>query len=127
MVISIICAVLFFFSLGVFEAFVISKLREIDSQTDSTLKYHWSMSIYMNDIPQTDQNIACLGSVSLKIYKKGEYSDFIIPRVDEEIHGIYHSGENKFALSGIVTKVFYNTDIDFIVVECKCTDIQKLK
>ena len=126
-IICIICAVLFFFSLGVFEAFVISKLRKISSQTDNIPKHHWDMGIYMNDIPQTEQNTAHLGSVSLKICERGEYSDLPVPRVGEEVGGVYYSGEDKFEMTGTVTRVFYNVDIGWIVASCKCTDIQKLK
>ena len=126
-IICIICVALFFFSLGVFEAFVISKLRKINSQTDNIPKHHWSMGIYMNDIPQTEQNTVHLGSVSLKIYERGEYSDLVIPRVGEEVGGVYYSGEDKFEMTGIVTSVYYNVDIGWIVASCKCTDIQKLK
>ena len=45
----------------------------------------------------------------------------------EEIGGIYCSGENRFELTGIVKNVFYNTDMNLIVVSCKCIDIQKIK
>lgn len=81
----------------------------------------------MNDIPQTEQNAVHLGSVSLKIDERSEYSDLLIPRVGEEVGGVYYSGEDKFEMTGIVTRIFYNVDIGWIVVSCKCTDIQKLK
>ena len=126
-IINLICVILTGLIAGVFIAFVIFKLRKIDSQTDSIPKHHWSMGVYMNDIPQNGQNTAYLGSVPLKIYEGGEYSDLIVPRVGEEVGGVYYSGKDKFAMRGIVTRVFYNTDIDWIVVSCKCTDIQKLK
>lgn len=129
MVISIICTVLFFFSLGVFASFVVFHLREIKTKTDNipTSKPHWSMGIYMNDIPQTEQNTVHLGSVSLKICERGEYSDLLVPRVGEEVSGVYYSGEDKFEMTGTVTRVYYNVDIGWIVASCKCTDIQKLK
>lgn len=128
-IICIICVALFFFLLGVFEAFFISKLRKIDSQTNDIFKpkHHWSMGIYMNDIPQTEQNTAYLGSVPLKIYKGCECLDTPIPRKGEKISGVYYNRENKFEMTGVVEDVSYNTDIDWIVVECKCTDIQKLE
>lgn len=126
-IIYLICLALIGFSVGAFASFVISKLRKIDFQTDSIHKYYWSMGIYMNDIPQNDQNAPNLSSIPLKIYKKGEYSDLLVPRVGEEISGVYYSGENKFEMTGVVSRVFYNTDMNFIVVDCKCTDIQKLK
>ena len=121
----LICAGLFFFALGAFASFVISKLRKIDSQTDSIHKYHWRMGIYMDDIPQNEQNILRLGSVPLKIYEGDEYLNLPVPRVGEEVDGVYHSGEHKFEMTGIVKDVFYNTDMDLIIVECKCIDIRK--
>ena len=123
----LICAGLFFFALGAFASFVISKLRKIDSQTDSIHKYHWRMGIYMDDIPQNEQNIIRLGSVPLKIYEGDEYLNLPVPRVGEEVGGVYHSGENRFEMTGTVEYVFYNTSMNLIVVSCKCTDIQKLK
>ena len=125
--IYLICIALIGFSVGAFAFFVISKLRKIDSQTDNIPKsnYYWSMGIYMNDIPQNDQNTPNLASIPLKIYKKGEYSELLVPRNGEEISGVYYSGENKFEMTGVVTRVFYNTDMGFIVVDCKCTEIRK--
>ena len=108
-------------------SFVIFKLRKIDSQIDSTFKCHWGMSIYMNDIPQTKQNIVNLNSVPLKHYPWSEYSSFPVPHRNEQIRGFYYSGRHKFELTGIVESVFYNTDINCIMVECKCIDIQNLK
>ena len=127
-IISLICAGLFFFSLGVFEVFVIFKLRKIDSQIDSILKpkHHWSMRVYMDNIPQNEQNILNFGSVPVKIYEKGEYSDFPVPYIGAEVGGIYYSGQHKFSMVGIVSNVHYNTDLDFIVVSCKCTEIRKI-
>ena len=128
-IINLICVILAGFIAGVFIAFVTFKLRKIDSQTNDIFKpkHHWSMGIYMNDIPQTEQNTAHLGSVSLKICERGEYSDLLVPRVGEEVSGVYYSGEDKFEMTGTVTRVFYNVDIGWIVASCKCTDIQKLK
>ena len=128
-IISLICAGLFFFSLGVFEVFVIFKLRKIDSQIDSILKpkHHWSMRVYMDNIPQNEQNVLHLGSVPLKIYEKGEYSEIAVPHIGEEVGGVYYSGQRKFSMEGIVTNVHYNTDLDLIVVSCKCTEIRNLQ
>ena len=128
-IIYLICIALIGFLVGAFASFVISKLREIKDKTDNipTSKLHWSMGVYMDEIPQNEQNTARLVSVPLKIYEKSEYSDIIVPRKGEEISGVYYIGEHKFEMTGIVKDVFYNTDIDWIVVECKCTDIQKLK
>lgn len=128
-IINLICVMLAGLIAGVFIAFVVFKLRKIDSQTDSIPKpkHHWSMGVYMDDIPQNEQNTACLGSIPLKIYEGVEYSDLIVPRVGEEVGDVYYSGKDKFEMKGIVKRVFYNTDIDWIVVSCKCTDIQKLK
>ena len=127
-IISLICAGLFFFSLGVFEVFVIFKLRKIDSQIDSILKpkHHWSMRVYMDNIPQNEQNILNFGSVPVKIYEKGEHSDFPVPYIGAEVGGIYYSGQHKFSMVGIVSNVHYNTDLDLIVVSCKCTEIRKI-
>ena len=125
----LICAGLFFFALGVFEVFVIFKLRKIDFQTDNIPKpnRYWSINIYMDDIPQNEQNILRLGSVPLKIYNGDEYLNLPVPRVGEEVGGVYYSGENRFEMTGIVERIFYNTSMNLIVVSCKCIDIQKLK
>lgn len=124
-IINLICVILAGFIAGVFIAFVVFKLRKIDSQTEDIPKHHWSISIYMNDIPQNEQNTARLVSVPLKIYEKSEYSDIPVPRKGEDIGGVYIS-DNKFYMTGIVEDVFYNTDRDCIVVECKCTEIHKI-
>ena len=123
-----ICVILVSIVAGTFTDFVISKLGEINAKKDSISKpkRHWSMGIYMDDIPQNEQNTAYLGSVPLKIYERGEYSDLIIPRVGEEVGGVHYSGKDKFEMRGIVTRVFYNTDIDWIVVSCKCAEIRKI-
>ena len=124
-IISLICVMLTYFAAGVLSAFVIFKLRKIDSQTESILKHHWSMGIYMNKIPQNEQNTAYLSSVPLKIYKRDKYSNLPVPRVGEEVSGVYYSGENKFEMTGVVSNVFYNTNMDLIVVECDCSEIHK--
>lgn len=108
-------------------SFVIFKLRKIDSQTDSIPKHNWSMGIYMNDIPQNEQNSLYVSSIPFKIYDWEEYSDLPVPRVGEEVSGVYYSDPYVFDINGIVASVHYNTDMDWIVVECKCTDIRKLK
>ena len=78
----------------------------------------------MEDIPQNEQNTAHLGSVPLKmIYDSSEYSDLIVPRVGEEICGVHYSGQYRFDMTGTVTRVFYNIDMDWIVVHCKCKEI----
>ena len=124
-IIYLICIALIGFSVGAFASFVISKLRKIDFQTDSIPKHHWSMGIYMNNIPQNEQNTNNLGSVPVKIYERDEYSNLPVPRVGDEVGGVYHSDPHKFDMNGIVTDVYYNTDMDLIVVECRCTNIQK--
>ena len=128
-IIYLICIALIGFSIGAFASFVISKLRKIDSQTDNIPKpnYYWSINIYMEDIPQNEQNIFHLGSVPLKICIGNKYLNLPVPRVGEEVSGVYHSGENRFEMTGTVERVFYNTSMNLIVVSCKCTDIQKLK
>ena len=124
-IINLICTILAGFITGAFIVFVVFKLRKIDSQTDNILKHCWSMSIYMNDIPQNEQNTARLISVPLKLYYRDEYLNIPVPRKGEDIGGVYIS-DNKFYMTGIVEDVFYNTDIDCIVVECKCTEIYKI-
>ena len=85
------------------------------------------MGIYMEDIPQNEQNPLHLGSVPLKIYERGEYSDLLIPREGEKVYGVYASDQQRFELTGIVVSVFYNVNIDCIVVSCKCTEIRKIR
>lgn len=128
-IINLICVILAGLIAGVFIAFVVFKLRKIDSQTDSIPKpkHHWSMGVYMNDIPQTEQNTSRLVSVPLKIYERGEYSDTTVPRKGEKILGTYYSGEDRFEMTGIVNNIVYNTELDWIVVECNCIDIRKCK
>ena len=125
MVQSIICGILVILAVGAFAPFVVASLREINSKIDSIPKHHWGMGVYMDNIPQNEQNIARLVSVPLKIYEKSEYSDIPVPRKGEDIGGVYIS-DNKFYITGIVEDVFYNTDRDCIVVECKCTEIHKI-
>ena len=57
------------------------------------------------------------------IYDSSEYSDLIVPRVGEEICGVHYSGQYRFDMTGTVTRVFYNIDMDWIVVHCKCKEI----
>ena len=126
MVLRIICGILVILAAGAFALFVVASLREINSKIDSIPKHHWGMGVYMDNIPQNEQNTANIVSVPLKIYDKSEYSDIIVPRKGEEIFGIYDNGENRFEMTGIVKDVFYNTDMDLIIVECKCTEIHKI-
>ena len=125
MVLRIICGILVILAAGAFALFVVASLREINSKIDSIPKHHWGMGVYMDNIPQNEQNTSRLVSVPLKIYDKSEYSDIIVPRKGEEIFGVYDIGENRFEMTGIVKSVFYNTDMDLIIVECKCIDIRK--
>ena len=84
------------------------------------------MGVFMYDIPQTEENTLRLSSVPLKIYGKGEYSELLVPRKGDEIIGVYYSGKKTgFEMTGIVDNVCYNTNIDWIAVECKCIDIRK--
>lgn len=124
---SLIFVTLIGCSAVVFAIFVINTLKKVNAKTNNIPKpkHHWSMGIYMDDIPQNEQNTAYLDSVPLKIYERGEYSDLPIPRVGEEVGGVYYSGKDKFEMKGIVTRVFYNTNLDWIVVSCKCTEIRK--
>ena len=120
LIIVLICS-----SAVVFALFVVSNLKKINTKIDSIPKCHWSMTVYMDDIPRNEQNILHLGSVPLKMYEKGEYLDLPVPRVGEEVGGVYHSDQNRFDMKGVVTSVYYNVDIDWIVVSCKCTEIRK--
>ena len=104
----------------------ISILQKINAKTNNIPKHHWSIGIYMEDIPQNEQNTQHLGSIPLKIYERGKYSELLIPREGETVYGVYVSNQQKFELTGIVVNVFYNVNIDCIVVSCKCTDIKKL-
>ena len=124
-IIYLICTILVSVAMGIFVAFIIFHLKEIKSKTDSIPKRHWCMTVYMDDIPQNEENILHLGSVPLKMYEKGEYSDLSVPRVGEEVGGVYYGGTDKFEMKGTVTRVFYNVDINWVVVHCKCTDIRK--
>ena len=126
-IIYFICGILVILAAGAFAPFVISTLKKINVKTDSIPTHHWSMGIYMEDIPQNEQNPLHLGSVPLKIYGRGEYSDLLIPREGDKVYGVYVSGQQRFELTGIVVSVFYNVNIDCIVVSCKCTEIVKEK
>ena len=126
-IISFFCVILLIVGIGTFIAFIISYLKGIKTKINSIPEHKWNIEIYIDDIPQTEQNTLHLSSVPLKIYDRGKYSDLPIPRKGEEIGGFYRSGENQFEMTGIVNNVFYNTDIELIIVSCKCTDIQKLK
>ena len=129
-IISFFCAILVSIAIGIFIYFVLVHLKEIKTKIDSIPQKHWDMVVYMDDIPQNEQNILHLGSVPLKMYEKDEYSDLIVPHIGEEVSGIYYSGNHefsmKFSMEGIVTDIHYNTDLDLIVVSCKCTEIRKI-
>ena len=126
---SLIFVTLIGCSAVVFAIFVISTLKKVNAKTNNIPKpkHHWSMGIYMDDIPQNEQNPLHLGSVPLKIYERGEYSDLLIPREGEKVYGVYASDQQRFELTGIVVSVFYNVNIDCIVVSCKCTEIRKIR
>lgn len=129
-IISFFCVILVSVAIGIFAYFVLVHLKEIKTKIDSIPQKHWDMAVYMDDIPQNEQNILHLGSVPLKMYERDEYSDLIVPHIGEEVSGIYYSGNHefsmKFSMEGIVTNVHYNTDLDLIVVSCKCTEIRKI-
>ena len=129
-IISFFFVILVSIAIGIFIYFVLVHLKEIKTKIDSIPQKHWDMVVYMDDIPQNEQNILHLGSVPLKIYESSEYSYLIVPHIGEEVSGIYYSGNHefsmKFSMEGIVTNVHYNTDLDLIVVSCKCTEIRKI-
>ena len=128
-IVSLFCVILVSVTLGIFINYVIINivhLKAIKTKTNSIPKKYCGMTVCMDDIPQNEQNILNLSSVPLKIYEKGEYSDLLVPHIGEEVGGIYYSGQHKFSMEGIVTNVYYNTDLDFIIVSCKCTEIRKI-
>ena len=129
-IISFFCAILVSITIGIFIYFILGHLKEIKTKIDSIPQKYWDMVVYMDDIPQNEQNILHLGSVPLKIHESSEYSDLIVPHIGEEVGGTYYSGNHefsmKFSMNGIVTDVHYNTDLDLIVVSCKCTEIRKI-
>ena len=129
-IISFFCVILVNVVIGIFVYFVLVHLKEIKTKIDSIPQKHWDMVVYMDDIPQNEQNILHLGSVPLKIHESSEYSYLIVPHIGEEVSGIYYSGNHefsmKFSMEGIVTDIHYNTDLDLIVVSCKCTEIRKI-
>ena len=126
-IISIICVILMSLAAGVFTAFVIFKLKKIDANTDSIPKHYWGMTVYMDDIPQVGQNTKKLGYAIVQIYEGCYYSDLPVPHKGEEVSGVYYIDENKVEMTGIVNRVHYNTDDDWIVVRCKCTDVKEVE
>ena len=128
-IVSLLCVILVSVALGIFINSVIINivhLKAIKNKTDSIPQKYWGMTIYMDNIPQNEQNILNLGSVPVKIYEKGEYSDLLVPYIGAEVGGIYYNGQQKFSMVGIVSNIHYNTDLDLIVVSCKCTEIRKI-
>ena len=128
-IVSLFCVILVSVALGIFINSVIINivhLKAIKTKIDSIPQKYWGMTIYMDYIPQNEQNILNLGSVPVKIYEKGEYSDLPVPYIGAEVGGIYYNGQQKFSMVGIVSNIHYNTDLDLIVVSCKCTEIRKI-
>ena len=128
-IVSLLCVILLSVALGIFINSVIINivhLKAIKTKTDSIPQKYWGMTIYMDNIPQNEQNILNLGSVPVKIYERGEYSDLPVPYIGAEVGGIYYNGQHKFSMVGIVSNIHYNTDLDLIVVSCKCTEIRKI-
>lgn len=125
-IVSLFCVILVSVAIGIFVAFIIFHLKAIKTKTNSIPKKYWGMTVCMDDIPQNEQNILNLSSVPVKIYERGEYSGIPAPHIGEEVGGIYYSGQHKFSMLGIVTNVYYNTNLDLIVVSCKCTEIRKI-
>ena len=125
-IISFFCVILVSIAIGIFIYFILGHLKEIKTKIDSIHQKHWDMVVYMDNIPQNEQNILNLSSVPVKIYEKGEYSDLPVPYIGAEVGGIYYSGQHKFSMLGIVSNIHYNTNLDLIVVSCKCTEIRKI-
>ena len=124
LIISIICTALISLSVGVFIAFVIYKLKKIDANTDSIPKHHWGMTVYMDDVP--GENTERFGYI-IQIYEGCDYSELPVPHKGEEVSGVYYIDENKVEMTGIVDRVHYNTDDDWIMVRCKCTDVKEVE
>ena len=125
-ILSFFCVILVSIAIGIFIYFILGHLKEIKTKIDSIHQKHWDMVVYMDNIPQNEQNILNLSSVPVKIYEKGEYSDLPVPYIGAEVGGIYYSGQHKFSMLGIVSNIHYNTNLDLIVVSCKCTEIRKI-
>ena len=123
-IISLICLALIGFAVGAFASFVISKLKKIDSQTDSTFKHYWGMTVYMDDVPGA--NTERFGYI-IQIYEGCDYSELPVPHKGDEVSGVYYIDEHKVEMTGIVDRVHYNTDDDWIMVRCKCTDVKKVE
>ena len=124
-IIGLICLALIGFSVGAFASFVISKLKKIDSQTDSTFKHHWGMIVCMDDVP--GENTESLGCVLVKVYEGCDYSELPVPHKGEEMSGVCYIDGHKVEMTGIVESVCYNTDTDRIIVRCKCTDVKEVE
>lgn len=127
MVLKIIFITLMCLAAGVFIAFVISKLKKIDTNTDSIPKHHWGMTVYMDDIPQVGQSTKRLDYAIVQIYEGCYYSELPVPHKGEEVSGVYYIDEHKVEMTGIVDRVHYNTDDDWIMVRCKCTDVKEVE
>ena len=125
-IVSLFLVILVSIAIGIFIYFILGHLKEIKTKIDSIPQKHWDMVVDMDDISQNEQNILNLSSVPVKIYEKGEYSDLPVPYIGAEVGGIYYSGQHKFSMLGIVSNIHYNTDLDLIVVSCKCTEIRKI-
>ena len=123
-IISLICLALIGFAVGAFASFVISKLKKIDSQTDSTFKHYWGMTVYMDDVP--GKNTERFGYI-IQIYEGCDYSELPVPHKGDEVSGVYYIDEHKVEMTGIVDRVHYNTNDDWIMVRCKCTDVKKVE
>lgn len=126
-IISIICVILMSLAAGVFTAFVIFKLKKIDANTDSIPKHYWGMTVYMDDIPQVGQSTKRLDYAIVQIYEGCYYPELPVPHKGEEVSGVYYIDENKVEMTGIVDRVHYNTDDDWIMVRCKCTDVKEVE
>lgn len=127
MVLKIIFITLMCLAAGVFIAFVISKLKKIDTNTDSIPKHHWGMTVYMDDIPHVGQSTKRLDYAVVQIYEGCYYSELPVPHKGDEVSGFYYIDENKVEMTGIVDRVHYSTDDDWIMVRCKCTDVKKVE
>ena len=126
MVLKIIFITLMCLAAGLFIAFVISKWMKIDTNTDGIPIHHWGMTVYMDDIPQVGQSTKRLDYAIVQIYEGCYYSELPVPHKGDEVSGVYYIDENKVEMTGIVDRVHYNTDDDWIIVRCKCTDAKEV-
>ena len=111
-------------AVGAFVFAVIDNLTGIRRKTDTIPEHHWGMTVYMYDVP--GKNTERFG-YTIQIYEGCDYSELPVPHKGEEVSGVYYIDDNKVEMTGIVDRVHYSTDDDWIMVRCKCTDVKKVE